>query len=179
MSIPTRPDMHWQPLNLLATSGVAFMTAGLLVFLWNFFESKAHGELAGANPWGAGSLEWAVASPPPCYNFAEVLTVNGREALWTAKPDQPVVTGLREDIRELLVTNSLDAEPDHRELSEGSSIWPFLTSITVSAAFVGSIFSPWAVPIGAVPVTISLIGWLWPKSHHGSPLFGNNEELLG
>jgi cytochrome c oxidase subunit I+III len=173
------PDMHWQPLNLLATSGVIFMTAGLLVFLWNFFESKTCGQIAGANPWGAGSLEWAVTSPPQCYNFAAVLTVNGREALWTATPDQPVVTGLREDIRELLVTNSLDAEPDHRELSEGSSIWPFLTSITVSAAFVGSIFTPWAVPIGAVPVIVTLIGWLWPRQEHVSPIVGNHAGLRG
>ena len=135
--------------------------------------------MAGANPWGAGSLEWAVSSPPPCYNFAEILTVNGREALWTAAPNQPVVTGLREDIRELLVTNGLDAEPDHRELSEGSSIWPFLTSLTVSAAFVGSIFSAWAVPIGAVPVTMTLIGWLWPRHEHASPVVGNHAEQLG
>jgi cytochrome c oxidase subunit 1 len=108
-----------------------------------------------------------------------VLTVNGREALWTALPNQPVVTGLREDIRELLVTNSLDAEPDHRELSEGASIWPFLTSITVSAAFIGSIFSPWAVPIGSIPVIVTLIGWLWPHAGHPySPPAENLERAV-
>jgi hypothetical protein len=30
--------------------------------------------------------------------------------------------------------------------------------------FVGSIFSPWAVLFGAIPVSIALIAWFWPKS---------------
>jgi cytochrome c oxidase subunit 1 len=30
--------------------------------------------------------------------------------------------------------------------------------------FIGSIFSPWAVPFGAVPATIALVAWFWPKS---------------
>jgi hypothetical protein len=29
--------------------------------------------------------------------------------------------------------------------------------------FIGSIYTPWAVPIGAVPVFITLTGWFWPK----------------
>jgi cytochrome c oxidase subunit I+III len=159
------PDLHWGALNMLATTGVAFMTAGILVFLVNFFKSRVSGPVAGSNPWGAGSLEWAVPSPPPCYNFLRLPTVNGREALWHAEKDQPVVTGLREDIPELLVTNTLDSEPEHREESPGPSIWPFLCSLAVSAAFVGSIFTPWAVPIGAVPVIVTLVGWLWPRGH--------------
>ena len=112
---------------------------------------------------GAAAAEWATASPPAPYNFVELPTVNGREALWNAAPNQPVVEGLRTDIQELLVTHSLDAEPQFKEESAGHSIWPFVTSIAVSATFVGSIFNAWAVPIGAVPVTIALIGWLWPR----------------
>jgi cytochrome c oxidase subunit 1 len=30
--------------------------------------------------------------------------------------------------------------------------------------FVSSIFSPWAVAFGTVPVAIALIAWFWPKS---------------
>ena len=162
-------EMHWNGLNLLASVGVVFMVAGLLVFLWNFFESKARGRFAGDNPWAAGSLEWAVPSPPPCFNFAEIPTVNGREALWSAAPNQPIVVGLRDDIPEVLVTHSLDAEPEYREESAGPSIWPFLASLAVTAAFIGSIFTAWAVPIGAVPVIITLLGWLWPRGPSPTP----------
>ena len=61
------------------------------------------------------------------------------------------------------MTHSLDAEPQLKEKSEGHSIWPFLTAIAVSLTFFSSIFNAWAVPIGAVPVVITLVGWLWPR----------------
>ena len=157
------PGMHWSGLNFLASSARSLWLAGILVFVWNFFRSRLHGELAANNPWGAGGLEWATSSPPPEYNFLDLPTVNGREPLWDAAPNQPIVVGLRSDIPELLVTHSLDAEPQLKEKSEGHSIWPFLTAIAVSLAFFGSIFNPWAVPIGAIPVVITLVGWLWPR----------------
>jgi cytochrome c oxidase subunit 1 len=157
------PEMHWSGLNLLASIGAIFMAAGVLVFVWNFLQSRWSGERAGDNPWGAGGLEWATTSPPPEYNFLELPTVNGREALWDAAPNQPIVVGLRSDIQELLVTHSLDAEPQLKEKSEGHSIWPFLAAIAVSLTFVGSIFNAWAVPIGAIPVIATLVGWLWPR----------------
>jgi cytochrome c oxidase subunit 1 len=163
------PEMRWGALNAIATAGVAFMAAGIIVFLVNFFQSKATGPLAGPNPWAAGSLEWATPSPPPHYNFLELPTVNGREAVWDAEPNQPIVGGVREDIPEVLVTHSLDSEPQYREESPGPSIWPFLTAIAVSIAFIWSIFSPWGITYGAIPVVITLIGWLWPRGHSPAP----------
>ena len=163
------PEMGWSSLNLAASIGVVFMAAGLITFLINFLGHRSTGRIAGNNPWKAGSLEWATSSPPPPYNFAEIPTVNGREPLWDADPNQPVVVGLRDDTPEVLVTHSLDSEPEYREETAGPSIWPFLTSLTVSAAFVGSIFTPWAIPVGAVPVIVTLIGWLWPRGQSPSP----------
>ncbi|HEY6442837.1 MAG TPA: cytochrome c oxidase subunit I [Candidatus Acidoferrales bacterium] len=162
-------NMNWGALNMMATLGVAFMFAGLVVFLANFLHSREYGPIAEHNPWKAGSLEWATSSPPPPYNFPYIPTVNGREALWEAAPNQPVVSGIRDDVPEVLVTNSLDADPEYKEESEGASLWPFLTALAVSAAFVGSIFTAWAVPIGAVPVIVCLLGWLWPRGHSPSP----------
>lgn len=39
------------------------------------------------DPWGARTLEWAVASPPPAYNFARTPIVTGRDAYWEMKQD--------------------------------------------------------------------------------------------
>ncbi|MGE5083828.1 MAG: cytochrome c oxidase subunit I [Acidobacteriota bacterium] len=164
------PDMHWQGLNRLASIGVVFMTAGLLVFMANILRSRRLGARAGDNPWGDSGLEWGTSSPPPSYNFLHPPTVNGRDALWDAAPDQAVVVGLRDDIREVLVTHSLDGNPQHKDEDPGPSIWPFLASLAVSATFVGSIFTPWAVPYGAPLVIITLIGWLWPRGHSPAPL---------
>ena len=51
------PDMHWQGLNRLASIGVVFMTAGLLVFIANILRSRRLGARAGDNPWGDSGLE--------------------------------------------------------------------------------------------------------------------------
>jgi cytochrome c oxidase subunit 1 len=89
--------------------------------------------------------------------------VAGRDPLWDNPPDQPVVVGLRSDVRDVLVTYVLDAEPDHRTEFPEPTIWPFCTAVAVSGLFVGSIFTPWAVLFGAVPLFVALTGWFWPK----------------
>ncbi|HEX8830289.1 MAG TPA: cytochrome c oxidase subunit 4, partial [Longimicrobium sp.] len=105
----------------------------------------------------------ATPSPPPAYNFLHPPTVDSRDTLWTQAPDQPVVVGLRSDVREVLVTRALDAEPDMRAEFPEPSIWPLLTALATTATFVGSIFTPWALPVGMVPLFFTLTGWFWPK----------------
>ncbi|MCU1287089.1 MAG: ctaD [Acidobacteriales bacterium] len=156
------PEMGWTAMNVIASLGAVLMTVSVLIFLANVFWSMRRGAIAGDNPWGAGTLEWGTSSPPPSYNFLHIPTVNGREALWDAAPNQAIVTGLRTDVREVLVTNYLDAAPDHRTEFPDASIWPFLAALATTALFIGSIFTPWAVPIGAIPVAITMTGWFWP-----------------
>jgi cytochrome c oxidase subunit 1 len=71
--------------------------------------------------------------------------------------------GLAIERRELLITTPFEAEPDHRQGSPDPSIWPLLTALAVSAMFVGSIFTPWALVWGALPVGAAVTGWFWPK----------------
>jgi cytochrome c oxidase subunit I+III len=160
-------EMGWGTLNFLATIGAVTMVIGVAVFLINVFVSARNGKAAGDNPWGASTLEWAVSSPPPKYNFFHIPVVTGREALWERAADEPIVKGLRSDVREVLVSGTLDAEPDHRSLFPEPTVWPLLAALATTGLFVGSIFTPWAVPVGAVPVFITLVGWFWPtqKDH--------------
>jgi cytochrome c oxidase subunit I+III len=154
--------MGWTKLNQIESLGYILLFVAVCLFLWNVFRSLRRGEVAGPNPWKAGTLEWAASSPPPCYNFLHLPTVNGREALWDAAPNQPVVVGLDEDTRSFLTTRTLDAEPDSKEEFPAPTIWPFLASLATTAAFIGSIFTPWGITFGAIPIAITLIGWFWP-----------------
>jgi cytochrome c oxidase subunit 1 len=157
------PGTGWELLNEIESLGALLMVAGVLVWLYNIWTSYRHGALAGDNPWGASSLEWATSSPPPIYNFDELPTVNSRTPLWTVTPDQPVVRGVRVDEREILITRVLDAEPDHLASFPKSSVWPFWAAIATTGLFIGSIFNGWLLYIGAIPLAITLTGWFWPK----------------
>jgi cytochrome c oxidase subunit 1 len=70
---------------------------------------------------------------------------------------------LKTDVRQVLVTKMLDGEPDHIEEFPKPTLWPLIAAITTTGLFIGSIFTPWAVVWGSIPVAISLIGWFWPK----------------
>jgi cytochrome c oxidase subunit I+III len=157
------PETGWGDLNLLSTIGGLVLTAGVLVYVGNMLWSLAAGPAAGDDPWASDTLEWATSSPPPPYNFQCLPTVDGRYPMWTRRDDQPVVTGLRSDRREILVTDLLDAEPDHRELLPGPTIWPFVLGLGIAATFIVSIFTPAGVLIGAVPCLIALVAWFWPR----------------
>jgi cytochrome c oxidase subunit 1 len=157
------PEQNWGGLNLLATSGAMVLALGVLAFLANVFWSRRHGAVAGDNPWGAGTLEWATESPPPPYNFAHLPTVQGREPLWEDPANSPVVTGLATDTREVLVTTPHDAEPHHRNHLAGDSVWPFLTAVVTGATFVGLVFTAWAFPAGMAGLLVTLLGWFWPS----------------
>jgi cytochrome c oxidase subunit I+III len=160
----TYPDgLGWNELNLLASIGAGLIAASVALFVANVLWSLRHGRIAGDNPWGAGTLEWATSSPPPPWNFQHLPVVTGREPLWEEPVASRVATGLRSDVREVLITGAIDAEPDHRGEFPGPSIWPLLAALATTALFIGSIFTPWAVPIGAIPLFIALVGWYWPK----------------
>jgi cytochrome c oxidase subunit I+III len=167
------PETGWGGLNLLATAGVALLGLAVVLFVANVAWTLRAGALAGDNPWGADTLEWSTPSPPPAYNFLHLPTVNGRHALWTREPDDPVVTGIRSDVREVLITNALDAEPDHRHSLDGPTIWPLCTAVSASIGLIGAIFTPWAIPIGAALTFIPLAAWFWPA---GKPVAGTTRE---
>jgi heme/copper-type cytochrome/quinol oxidase subunit 1 len=42
-------------------------------------------------------------------------------------------------------------------------IWPFLSAVATTVLFIASIFTPWAVVWGAVPVAAAVTIWFWPR----------------
>jgi cytochrome c oxidase subunit I len=149
--------------NLLSTIGAFVVAAAVLLFVVNGLWSLYRGAIAPPNPWGAAGLEWATMSPPPVYNFAHIPVVESRAPLWDQAGELPVVTGLRVDDKEILLTTVVAAAPDLREPVPQASLWPFIASCATAVFFISSIFSPWAVVFGAIPSAIALIAWFWPK----------------
>jgi cytochrome c oxidase subunit I len=168
MGMPRRvytyqPELPWAALNMLVSLSSVLLAFGFLIFFIDVVRSARSGPTAGANPWNAFSLEWATKSPPPPYNFAHIPVVDSREPLWVQRDHFPVAGGIRTDRRELVVSSVVAAEPRSRESSVGHSIWPFWAAVATSIMLIWSIFSPWAVVWGSIPVAITLVGWFWPK----------------
>jgi cytochrome c oxidase subunit 1 len=156
-------ELGWGPLNLVATFGALLLLAGGFLFVLNVVRSALAGEVASSDPWLGETLEWATSSPPPVYNFLEPPIVESRHPLWDRSEAAPVITGLKCDRREVLVTSVMDAEPIHKDHFPEPSIWPFLAAVAVGAAMLGTVFTPWAVVWGAAPIFVTLTGWFWPK----------------
>jgi cytochrome c oxidase subunit 1 len=161
-----QPDMQWEGLNRFVSLSAIVLAAGFLLFFIDALRSMRWGELAGPDPWGASTLEWATASPPPAYNFRRIPVVDSRDPLWASADGLTVANGLRLDRRELIVSTAVEAKPEARESSPRNSIWPLFTAAATSVMLIWSIFTPWAVVWGSIPIAVALIGWFWPK---GSP----------
>ena len=151
-STPIPPASGWSFPTCCRRIGAFVVAAAVLLFVVNGLVSLYRGAIAPPNPWGAASLEWATSSPPPVYNFAHIPVVESRTPLWDASGELPVVTGLRVDDKEMLLTTVVAATPDLREPVPEPSLWPFIAALRDRRSlFVSSIFSPWAVVFGAIP----------------------------
>ncbi|QQV76699.1 cbb3-type cytochrome c oxidase subunit I [Sphingomonas aliaeris] len=156
--------MGWDLLNQVATAGSVIAVAGGLVFVANALVSYWRGAPSGRDPWRGSTLEWASPSPPPPWNLAFTPVVRSLTPMWDDGQRQ-VMDGIAIDRREMLVTSVMDATPLYRQKSAGPSFWPLLAALAVSAMFIGSIFTPWAIVAGALPIGAALTGWFWPERH--------------
>ncbi|MEJ2538408.1 MAG: cytochrome c oxidase subunit I [Gemmatimonadota bacterium] len=120
--------------NQLSTIGGFLLGISTLVLLWNLWKSARSGERAGANPWGAPSLEWSIPSPPHHYNFPELPHVRSREPMW------------HEDERREIeaVTHK---EPVVEPEMPNSSCWPLVVALGVTLTWALVMTGVWWVPL--------------------------------
>jgi len=156
-------ETGWGSLNLVASAGAALIAVSVAIFLVNLAVSLRAGAPAGDDPWGADTLEWATTSPPPPYNFAFIPVVDSRAPLWQVPGPLAAVTGLRTDVREVLVTTLLDAEPDSRHRHPPPTAWPLLAAVATAITFITLIYTPWGAVIGVPVLSLAFLGWAWPR----------------
>ncbi|HVW70449.1 MAG TPA: cbb3-type cytochrome c oxidase subunit I [Steroidobacteraceae bacterium] len=163
--------MGWDTLNLITTIGSFVFAAGVLLLFVNVFKSLRSGARAGANPWDAPTLEWAVPSPPPPYNFAVIPTVASRHPLWEGRlgGEHSVVSSIDRGMllsegKETVATSALDGVPDMILEMPRDSVAPFGLAIGTAVLFVGLLLKSWAwIALGVVIAVIALLSWLWPR----------------
>ena len=75
----------WHPWLLLAEVGAVLIAIGIVLQITQLYVSIRDRDLPGnrdttGDPWGGRTLEWAISSPPPAYNFAVIPRVSELDA---------------------------------------------------------------------------------------------------
>jgi cytochrome c oxidase subunit 1 len=94
MGMPRRYHVYppeFQVLNVLSSAGASILGVGYLIPFIYLLWSLKYGPDAPPNPWGATTMEWQTASPPPTANF-EVTPVVTQDA-YTYSPEEVVHVG--------------------------------------------------------------------------------------
>jgi len=144
------PGMGFDAMNLLSTLGVFVIGLSLLVFIWNFLMSRRSGAVAGPNPWGGATLEWAIPSPPPPHNFGTVPTVHSLDPLWGKDGEEIARTANQ-------VHGHIHMPP--------SSVWPMLSALGMTLLMSGMVFGWWVGIPGLVLMLVGLYSWAFEPCH--------------
>ncbi len=166
------PGLGWDNLNLIETIGGFLFGLGTLFTLINFVWSRKHGAIAPADPWRGDSLEWAVSSPPPEYNFAGTPIVSSRHPLWDEQPLPLSAPTELEEARPLSVegaasrdmaeTTVFDAQPEGPWPVPPDTYLPFFAACALAVMFVGLIMRVVLIGFFAVAALLaSILIWMW------------------
>ncbi len=142
----------WDTFNLISSIGAYMLVLATAIFVYNFFMSRRRGEIAGANPWGAGTLEWTIPSPVPEYNFAVLPTVTSRYPLWE---------GTEADAESARI-NSQEGKTSE-ELGivlPYSTVKPMIVALAMVIMFCGLITTMALTFLGAAIMVVALYSWL-------------------
>ena len=137
-------NMGFNEMNFWSTIGALLIVPAILIFMWNVFVSMRNGKPAGSDPWGGATLEWAIPSPPPVYNFASVPEVKSLDPLW------------HPESREAALASNQMRGPIHMP---PNSHWPIVSGLGVSLLLAGILFG-WYVGIpGLILMVVGIYCW--------------------
>jgi cytochrome c oxidase subunit I len=150
MGMPRRvftflPGQGLETGNLISTIGAFFMATATIVLVINIVITTVKGKKAEADAWGDGrTLEWAVSSPAPEYNFAQTPLVRGLDAYWLEKMEGNKGLTPAEPLGDIHMPNP--------------SFLPFVISLGLFIASFGFLYHndySWGLPVGILGLVIT------------------------
>lgn len=185
------PEQGFTLWNQIETVGSFLIAFGTLIFTINLFTAWKRGRIAGPNPWAAATLEWAIPSPPPVYNFREIPVVHSRMPLWEGDPTKEggIPHGRVEEGTEQVTLGGASigevrdpGADDENKMSAHDlgihlpppSYWPLVLAFGITFIFVGLMFrrvdgvwhNLWYLMFAGVITTIlSIYAWAFEPGH--------------
>jgi cytochrome c oxidase subunit I+III len=168
--------LGWDIPNFVSSLGSFVMAFGFAAVLIDIVLAVWFGRRAPRNPWKADTLEWAMPSPVPSYNFASLPTVTGRRPL---EDDPRLAARLaageghlpapRDGLRESLGVHMLTGRVTEIIVLPGNSALPIVTALATGCFFLAMLLGLyWLAPVPILAV-VALV-WLWPRrsGHNGT-----------
>ena len=162
--------------NIVSTAGAFIMGAAFLAMIASFVRGMRKGAPAPDNPWGSGTLDGSVSSPPPVYSFLRPPVVYGRDPLWEGAPGIRYEAGERaadaliaapHDWRATLGTDAITGRVVGIQTLAGPSWMPLVSALGLLVAFLGVLMKTYLlIPLGLVFATGCFASWLYPKSDY-------------
>lgn len=161
----------WDAGNMISSIGAFFLGASFLVFLYNVGKSWRSGAIAGNDPWDGRTLEWAIPSPPPEYNFLRIPVVRSRDPFWAEKhPEEGHGQGHRVPSPIAGGAPRADENADERALIAAihipdPSFYPVVAALglmlTMAGLLVGDPPPPpsWLSVLGLLTFLFGVFGW--------------------
>ncbi|MGB7859720.1 MAG: cytochrome c oxidase subunit I [Acidimicrobiia bacterium] len=161
------PVNGFEPWNLAVSIGAFIIALSILVFMYNWYRSRRHGEDSGLDPWDARTIEWSIPNPTPEYNFARPPVITRLDEFWHMKYDEdeegrPV---RKPDADELIERLDYEGRNPAEEIHlPNPSYFPFVMAMGLPMMFYGVIYhtTAWGkalILLGAIVALASLIGW--------------------
>jgi cytochrome c oxidase subunit I+III len=166
--------LGWDALNLVSSTGAFVLALGFVVAFADLAWTIRRGRPAPPDPWGADSLEWSTASPPPPYNFAAFPVVTSAHPMWEDDRDAlRAVTRLggedllvpHEGHHRTLVTSVLDATAVEVVTMPHPSYWPIVLAVGMVLMSAGAVARSWIV--GGIGIGITVYAFL--RWHRETP----------
>ncbi|MBI2170761.1 MAG: cytochrome c oxidase subunit I [Chloroflexi bacterium] len=153
--------MGWDFWNLVSSLGAYALGIGTLVFIWNTVATLRKPHDAPADPWDGRTLEWAIPSPPPIYNFREIPHVHARDDFWHQKytegADGRAVPVPRGGAHQPAAQYGQGHEDTHGIHIPGLSYFPFITALGLGTAGAGIALQQTASLAGVIVMAVGLL----------------------
>jgi cytochrome c oxidase subunit I+III len=160
------PHMGWTGYNLLETIGSYVLAAGLVMVVANLLVSLTRGRVAGNDPFGGATLEWATTSPPPEFNFPVIPKVSSPYPMWDledrAEDRRKLESGVMvlDEGHETPASTVLDGEWDEVLEMPADSAHPIMLAAATTAMFVMLLLNHYVTAgIFLAVAGLVLLGW--------------------
>jgi len=153
----------WTTLNLISSIGAFVMSVGFALVALDVILQIRFGQRVRRDIWKAGTLEWAMPTPPAVYGFASLPTVDRRADRLAVRPlaralaaGDGYLARARNGWQETLGVHMTSGAIDQLIVLPRATYLPLWTALAVCAAVLGMLFKAYLIAIAIFFIVMGL-----------------------